>query len=290
MTHAEQTRVEALSAHKQTDYEPVINTVIDLTAEPLFLEEGYAKGVDPSDTDSEAYKQHLQDYASEYCQALAGVETEESLTALALFASAPLAHHKKAELNLNKTKHHLSNKEFHGAKDTLVQFNFLLAKYIEQHPAENAAMLVNGLSEITARFSEVRDYSIHNEYDRLVQGIRTEFGFAQVVNQIKGISLRHADAAQERKGIDFVLDVPLPGRTTPTEVDIDIKSSLDQVAGTAGGYNDTPYAKDRYGHFKYYPLLPKEAYENGSFLVKQAYADQVSSHIGMHLFMMAKSV
>ena len=127
MTHAEQTRVEAPSAHKQTDYEPVINTVIDLTADPLFLEEGYAKGLDLSDPDSEAYKQHLQDYASQYCQTLAGIETEESLTALALFASAPLAYHEKAKLKLNQTKHHLSSSEYHGAKDTLVIFYFLLA-------------------------------------------------------------------------------------------------------------------------------------------------------------------
>lgn len=292
MINAENTRVDALPAYKQTDYDPIIDSIIDFTAEPLFLEAGYAKELDLSNPDSEEYKQHLQDYAVDYCQTLSGVESEESLTTIALFASAPLAMHKKKELDANKVKHHLKNTEFQNAKNGLVQFNFLLAKYIEQHPAENADMLANGLTEISNRFNEKPDVSAYDGFDQIVQGIRTEFGFKQVVDQIKTISLRHSNAQEERKGIDFVLGVPLPGQAAKVNLSIDIKSSLDQVAGVAGGYNDSTdtYAKDRNGHFKFYPLLPKSSYENGSFLVKKSFAEQLIPQIGMQLFLMAKSI
>lgn len=292
MIYADNTRAETLPVHQQTDHDPVISTIIDFTADSLFIESAYENNVDPNDSSSEPYKKHLQDYALDYCKTLSGVESDENLTAIALFASAPLALHKKTELNRNNKEHHLKGSEYHGAKDHLVQFNFLLTKYIEQHPAENAAMLVAGLTEVTDRFNETPNKSAHDEFDAIIQGMRTEFGFEQIIRRINTISLRHADARQERRGIDFILDVPIPGKQTPVELDIDIKSSLDQVAGTAGGYDDSnnSFARDHHGNFKFYPLLPKSAYENGSFLVKEEYVNQLIPQIGKQLFLMAKSI
>lgn len=293
MTHAEQSRTEHLPTLEQ-DSNSAIDRITDLTSQPLFLESGYERGLDLSDPHSEDYARHLSEYAEDYCRIskLDGTEDQTSLSEIALFAHAPLlVMQQQKKYRIDKTKQHLASSEYRQMKTDLMSGNQLISNYIDHHMAENADSLVDNLTEIVSRFKDRPDSSVRAIIDDHVMGIRTETGFVQCANQLKGVNVRRATQEQDGVGIDAIVDVSIPTRPDVVTFDLDIKKSLDQVAGLAGGYSDAQdtFAMIKKGHFKYCPLIPKNAYENGSFLIKPEFLDLMAPHIGMQLYKMAVS-
>lgn len=291
MPHAQNKHAETLQNIEYANSDSALDRVIDLTTEPLFLENGYDKGVDVSNLDSEDFARHLNEYAEDYCRIskLDGTEDSASLSELALFANAPLLVLQQQKLNANQKKHDLPSIEFHQAKDDLVHSNSLITDYINEHPTENIHSLINNLSATVDRFKDTPDQNARTIIEEHIKGIRTEGGFVQLASQLKGVEIRPATPQQERKGVDFAARITLPSRNQPVGVDIDIKRSLDQVAGQAGGYSDDQdtFAMKEKGHFKFCPLIPDSAYENDSFLLKPEFLDLMLPRIGMQLYKMA---
>jgi hypothetical protein len=293
MTYAEQRRIEHLPNLEQ-DSNPTVDRIIDLTSQSLFLESGYERGLDLSDPQSEDYARHLSEYAEDYCRVskLDGTEDQVSLSEIALFANAPLlVLQQQKKYKNDKTKQYLASSEYRQMKDDLRIGNQLISNYIDHHMTENADTLVNNLTEMVNRFKDHPDGSVRTIIDDHVMGIRTETGFIQLANQLKGVKVRRASQEQDGLGIDAIVDVSIPTRPDAITFDLDIKKSLDQVAGLAGGYSDTQdtFAMIKKGHFKFCPLIPQHAYENGSFLVKTEFLDLMAPHMGMQLYKMAMS-
>ena len=150
---------------------------------------------------------------------------------------------------------------------------------MESNPDIQISKLTDALTMVNSRYTYGDPEEIHHLIESKVRGVRIERAFEDIMSSQEYISCRRGTIQEDRKGIDFVLTLPGIG-----DVNVDIKSSLDQVAAQNGGYGDVKaYSIDARGHLRLFPLMNDSSFENDSCRIKEASRSDIQGGIFMQL-------
>ena len=271
-----------IEQQQETSLEYAQSFVDDITSSELFIQSAYEKGIPLDETSNDDYIELLADTTDAYVEQFADELEAEDAAAIKVLGRTPHALRQKQLLDATHSGSPVSRQEISNAKDALIHYNTLISDLLASAPDQpletlSQAITTAGVEKIEISSDEAYRYSMET-----LRGIRMENAFESIVDSLGVVAIRHGDIKEERKGIDFVLT-----GADGTELKIDIKSSLDQVAGKNGGYSNTAYAYHR-GVFTLFPYLLDSHFEHNSSTLAPGVAEQVGPQLLGDLFQMSQ--
>lgn len=227
-----------------------------------------------NDTSNPAYLELMGAMTKDYVGKRKDLFTPEQLVAIEAIGTAPYAMHQQKLLN--QAKEGLSREEIDHAKDTLVEHNGNLSKLLRAYPDTPIETLANNITLVAAEKLQDKGALLHRDVSTHLRGMRMENTFEDIVSAAR-IPLRHGDAKEERRGIDFVVD--MPGSRT---LHVDIKKSLDEVAGKHGNYDyqsGLTYARSRDGKFTFFPYATDSCFVDNSSRLDSELEPQIQQQV-----------
>jgi hypothetical protein len=235
-----------------------------------FIETAHQHGIDPTNTSSNEYLGLLATITNEYLDQednrdfFVGIDGGETYAAIRIFGTAPYALRQQKALDHAKSQSNKSGVEH--AKSTVIAFNHVLLDLVEQNPSLKVTDLASEIELATSYYDDEAKGYAHNAILDIAYGIRTEHAFLQAVSASSSYQIRHGDAGEDRRGVDYVVTLP-----NDKILSIDVKSSTTGVKEKAGSdttYENGTYAKTDENAFVYYPQTTEEDFEKGTFALR----------------------
>ncbi len=251
------------------------NIATQITESDVFYTLAAQGGVDIRTTSSDEYLELMSVTTRDYVENNQNnnLLSYEQAAAILVFGQAPYALRQQELLEANSQQRFLGSKEFHDAKDYLVNYNADVSALLRAYPDEPLENIEANIVRTATEKMESSPESLQRYVNDTLRGMRAENTFYDMVEPL-GIPIRHGTPQEERKGVDFVVG------SGAQSIRVDIKDSLDQVAGKNGGYADKmPYAKTRDGNIVYFPYTKDIIYKNGSSTVKNEMVEPVRMQI-----------
>lgn len=270
-----------LEQPQETTLEYAKRFVDDITASELFIQSAYDTNISLDETSNDDYISLLASTTDIYVEQFADDLAPEETIAIQVLGHTPYALRKKQLLDIAKSESVVSHQEVSNAKDALIQYNSLISDLLTtmpDQPLETLSQVIAsaGIEKIEISSDDARRYSMET-----LRGIRTENTFKQIIESTGVINIRHGNTQEERKGIDFVLS-----GDDGTDIKIDIKSSLDQIASKNGGYSDQAAYAYKNGVFTYFPYLIDDRFVNNSSILDPETVSLISPQILGDVFRM----
>lgn len=210
-----------------------------LTFEPGFI--AFVEEQNITDTRSFDYANALSDYSEQSITQQGELLDADQIARIRLVGNAAYITHASQQINhyseRRKQNERLSEDEwdhFNTLKEQAVWYNQMLGDYYYSHPDESysniAKVIIGQAIDHTAQNSHAESI-----IQGVVSGMRTEAA-ARHLLEAANVPFRPATAEEDLEGADIVL-------TLQNEYAVDIKKSLDKLAGKSGGYNFTEAGK-----------------------------------------------